>query len=277
MKKMMRILVLSLVSVLGFSSAIFAKTITKPFEVGEGTAFATSNRRDFNVPCGLDVTAKVKYSRKGSADAANDIPLIIELVSPGNIGQSSQVVDTQNITAKTTAQTATLNGDKAENGCSAYWSVRVKTANSSAPFAVSGEISVTFNDAKFFAKEEGSTTINQVNLNAGMSVEKFLTFKDLGGLPQGVIEIYGVWFHNLGALPIKMRAELIDPNGNTVAQGEGYSNHEVNPFVSSQKLKVTFRNRTFIRGRWKLKMTNLSPELDSVRLFPSVAVTPDCP
>lgn len=271
MRQFTKILLFCVVSIFGLSSAAFGETITKAFEIGEGTANNSSHRRDFSIPCGLDVAAKVKYSRKGTAAVENDVPITIELVSPGNLGESSKVEKTLNVVAKTTVQTATLNGAKAQNGCSDYWSVRVKTTNGSSPLAVSGDISLSYTQP--FPYLAWETEQNNLNLDSGNSAERGIQ----SVVNQGVLEIKGTWNHNLGVMPIKMRFQLLSPDGAVVATAEGYSDKEVNPCCSGQKLKLTYQVRTFVPGKWKVRMTNISMGHDAVRVNPFAGFRYSCP
>lgn len=270
----MKILVLSLVSIIGLSSVALAGTITKPFELGEGTANSVSNRRTFEVPCGLPVSATVKYSRKGTAAAENDVPLTITLIKPAEGGGEGEIAQTKQVTAKTTPQNIGLSGGFSNLGCAAPWSVRVKPTSGRSDFAVYGEISVTFDDS---IKGLGIDNNGSINLNSGNSVEKNITFGSIGG--QGLFEIKGRWYHNLGVMPIKMKFELINPEGVVVKSDTGFADNEANPCCSGDKLKITYLNPVFSTGPWKLRITNISDGHDAVRINVGAVSTikPKCP
>lgn len=269
----MRILILNLSLIIGLSSAAFGATITKTFEVGAGTAFPSSNRRDFSTPCIRAVHVKVRYSRKGKADSSDDIPLTVELISPDDQDTQNPPEVSEQVTAKTTVQTLNMTGKAALKGCTVPWSVRVKGTDGNPPLAVSGDISITYDDSV----QDGIAIENdgELNLNSNNTVEQFLIVPF--GLGHGVLEIKGNWYHNLGVLPIKMRFELIDPNGNVVKSAEGYSQYELNPCCSANKLVLTHRITNRILGRWKLRIKNISSGHDAVRIFARGTFKPGCP
>jgi len=62
---------------------VFAETSTKTFEIGPGTAYATSNFRNFYVPGCEPIGVTVKYKRSGETGSSNDIPIVIEVRHPG--------------------------------------------------------------------------------------------------------------------------------------------------------------------------------------------------
>ena len=274
MRKMTRILVLSLISIIGLSSAALGGTITKTFELGEGTANSVSNKRTFEVPCGLNVSASVKYSRKGTAAAENDVPLTITLIKPAEGSGEGDIAQTKQVTAKTTPQNVSLSSGFSNLGCVAPWSVRVKPTNGTSSLAVYGEISVTFDDSTKGLTIESNGSIN---LNSGNSVEKNISFGSTGG--QGLFEIKGRWYHNLGTMPIRMKFELINPEGEVVKSDTGFAENEVNPCCSGNKLKITYLNPVFSTGPWKLRITNMSEGHDAVRINVGAVSTikPKCP
>ena len=272
MKKMMRILGLILVSIIGFGSAAFGGAISKTFEIGEGTANSISHKRTFAIPCGLPVTAAVKYSRKGKPDAENDVPLTITLISPSADESEGEVVQTKQVTAKTNVQNTNLSGLASDLGCSQSWSVRIKASQGNSPVAVYGEINVSFNDSIRTLSVRGA---GDINLNSGNTVEKDIYFHyQQPNNPQGVIEITGEWYHNLGLFPIRMFFELIDPNGNVVKSAAGYAQNDI---TQTEKLKLTYRMTQRIEGQWKLRITNSSGGHDAIRIKPIAIFKHSCP
>jgi hypothetical protein len=273
MKNFVKLLTLTLISVAGLSSAASAGTITKAFEFGAGTANSVSNKRTFFIPCGLDVSTAVKVSRKGDAGATNDVDIVIELRSPGETAdEEGPVAATKQGKATRTAQTFNLSANESQRGCNLPWVVRVKPESGRADVAIYGDITVTFNDnvKNLSVQDAGNMNLNSRNtetVNIGSS----------GGLDQGMVTIKGEWFHNLGVAPIKLKIELLDPNDNPVASDTGYSNLEVNPCCSGQKLKINYMVPALKRGQWKLRIKNVSDGHDAVRVKPIASLKPDCP
>lgn len=273
MKNFVKLLTLALVSIAGLSTAAFAGTLTKSFEFGAGTANSVSNKRTFSVPCGLDVQAAVKVSRKGDAGADNDVPILIELRSPGESADADgPIATTKEGIAKRTAQTFNLAANDSPRGCNLPWVVRVKPQSGKSDVAIYGDITVTFNDSikNLTVQDAGSLNLNSANtqtVNIGGS----------GGLTQGIVTIKGEWFHNLGIMPINMKIDLLDPNGNPVAGDTGYSNLEVNPCCSNNKLKITYQVTEKKSGQWKLRIKNISNGHDAIRVKPIATLKPDCP
>jgi hypothetical protein len=264
---------MALLAVAAVSSA-FAESVTKDFEFGAGTGASLSDRRTFWVPCGLPVTAKVTFSRLGAAAASNDVPIIIELKRPGTTSaQDGPVVASQNATAKRDEQTRTLNGPASSIGCSTPWAVRVRSTNGQSPLAIMGDITVTFDDSPFNINVEG----NLITLDKGTSETKKIGGSS--GLKQGKIVVTADWNHALlgapGPLPVRLKFELINPNGQVVATDTGYSGAEINPCCSDDKMKITFRVQSCISGQWKLRITNNTDD-DTMNINPKVRFTPDC-
>lgn len=258
------------------ATSTFAKSITKSFEIGAGTAHSHSHYRTFAVPCGLDVTASVKYLRKGDAGASNDVPIIIELRQPGETdSEDGPVAEQEQVTATRNQQTAALGGQESNRGCSLPWRVRVKYANAGeAPFAVYGDITVTFNDASKSISVEGGL----ISLLKGNNVTKKIG--NSSGFGHGVIEITGTWLHSLGNLvpgpnPVKLKFQLIDPDGNTVETESGFSSNDINP-AATPKFKLTYRVTSCKSGQWKIKITNNTND-DTMNIDPKVKFKPDCP
>ena len=256
-------------------STAFAESITKTFEFGAGTANSNSNKRTFSVPCGLGVSAAVEHYRLGDVGAANDVPIIIELKKPGaTADEEGAVADTQNATAKRAKQTATVTGTESNRGCSLPWIVRVKPASGQSSVAIKGSIVLTYSSAVNNISVEGGL----ISLNKGNTVTK--NIGGSGGLDQGTVVVTANWLHAIGPvpgpLPVRLKFELINPNGQVVDSDTGYSNGEINPCCSGNKMKITFRVATCVSGQWKIRITNNTND-DTMNIDPKVRLTPDCP
>lgn len=290
MRSLIKILVLSLVSIIGLSSAVFGGVISKTFEIGEGTSQPFSHKRTFAIPCNRMINALISYSRFGKSGADNNVPLTITLMQPSADGGEGEVVGTKQVTATTTLNSIrfdsnTLGSDKLRSflGCSKTWSVRVKADDGSSGFTVKGEIRLTFDDAskdlEFYEVPSGksisSGETDEFKILFNPAIARF-DYSAAITNSQGIINIRGRWYHNLGVMPIKMRAELVNPRGEVVAFDEGYPENEVNPCCTSQKLKILYRIPEYVEGTWKIRFNNLS-EHDAVRAIPIASFRPDCP
>lgn len=254
----------------------YAETITKTFEFGAGTAYSTSTYRTFPVACGRDPSATVKYYRLGEAGAQFDVQIAIELRLPGEVATEYGAVSLLNFaTAKRTEQTATLYGVRSNVGCSLPWAVRLRAVNGQSPVGIKGSITVTYLSSAITLGVEGGFRVNK-----GTSVTKNINF--LGGLEQGHgrVVVTGTWLHGIGAvpgpLPVKLKFEIIDPNGNVVSSDTGYSNAEINPCCSGDKMKITFQFPSCITGQWKIRITNNTGD-DAMSIEPKAIFTPGCP
>ncbi len=278
---MTKLLVVTLVLISGLSSIAFGGVISKTFEIGEGTSNARSNKRTFEVPCNLAVSALVTYSRLGRPGTENDVPLTLTVMAPAADGGEGEVVKTRQVTANTNSNSITLLGGSSLFGCSKTWAVRVKAADESSGFTVKGEIRVTFVDFQrplaFTYGNSGQSIAN------GQTEDVNVYFAE--GAPdyaariansQGVIEIKGKWYHNLATMPIRMRAELVNPRGEVVASDSGYPQNEINPCCSTNKLKLIYRITEYIEGVWKVRLKNLSDH-DAVDASPIGTFKPSCP
>jgi len=260
--------------------AAYAAEITKPFEFGAGTANSVSNKRTFPVPCGQRVTAVVKYYRLGDVGAEFDVPIAIELREPGATAQEEgPAFDTKSATAKRTEQTATLvRAPSRDRGCNLPWVVRVRPSSGQSPVAIKGSITVTYDSAARNLEVEGG----YISLNKGNSVTKNVGFPS--GLVQGRVVVTATWLHAIGPipgpLPVKLKFELIDPNGTVVASNEGYPNNEISPCCSNKKMKITYQVTscitTGISGQWKIRITNNTSD-DTMNIDTTIRHTPDCP
>jgi hypothetical protein len=234
-----------------------AERITKSFELGAGTAYQVSNRRTFNVPCGRKIVASVEFHRLGAADAANDVPIVIELKKPG-----------------AAATEEGLKGKESNRGCSLPWIVKVKLAGGQSQVAVNGTISVSYDHLPQGIDVEGGL----ISLNKGNQVTK--NVGGASGLDQGTLVVTATWLHAIGPvpgpLPVRLKFELIDPNGNVVASDTGFAGNEINPCCSGDKMKITFRVTSCAPGQWKLRITNNTND-DTMNIDPKVRLKPDCP
>ena len=241
------------------SETALATTITKSFEFGAGTENSVSNKRTFPVPCGQKVNATVIFQRGGGGGSSNDVPIVIELRSPGATAtEEGPVVDSKQATAKIFSgfpQTARLSGNKSNRGCDLPWIVRVKPQSGQSAVQVYGAISVRFDSELPL----GGLRLSKLSKNDSTTVN----FGDSSGLKQGKIKITGSWKHDIfgpvnGPMPIRMRVELIDPEGNVVASHAGYSNDEMNGCCSGNKLEINFTVSECKSGQWKLRIKNLT-------------------
>lgn len=263
MKEIITTLVLSLVSITVLSSSAFGGSITKSFEIGEGTAQPFSHKRTFEIPCNTRVTAVITYARYGRPGAENDVPITISLIKPAFDGGEGEA-GTFRKTATTSLQYTTIGGGSSFFGCNKFWAMRVQTDRDRTGFTVKGEMRLEFEDPLFrlqfsdnYGKELGIGERTEIPISAFRPEG----LEDMGGGPafsngQGVIEITGTWSHNLGIFPIEMSVQLLNPDGIPVAFARGYSNNEINPCCSGKKLKMTFRFREFVQGVWKIRIRN---------------------
>jgi hypothetical protein len=261
-------------------SVVPGADITKTFEFGAGTANSVSNKRTFPVPCGQRVTAVVKYYRLGDVGAQFDVPILIELREPGATAEEEDpAFETKSATAKRTEQTATLvRPPRNDRGCNLPWVVRVRPSSGQSPVAIKGSITVTYDSSARNLEVEGG----YISLNKGNSVTKNVGFPS--GLVQGRVVVTATWLHAIGPipgpLPVKLKFELIDPNGTVVASHEGYPNNEISPCCSNKKMKITYQVTscitTGISGQWKVRITNNTSD-DTMNIDTTIRHTPDCP
>ena len=265
MKSFIKIIVLSFVSIIALSSAVFGGAITKSFEIGEGTAQPFSHKRTFEIPCNTRVTAVISWARFGRPGADKDVPITISLMKPAFDGGEGEGYNVRK-TATTSPQYSTIGGGSSLLGCNKTWSVRVQADDGSSGFTVKGEIRLEFDDTLYrltFSDNYGK------ELEVGETAEFFISaFREEsrsseGGAPrrdngQGVIEITGTWSHNLGLFPIQMFVQLLNPDGVPIAFDRGYSNNEINPCCKNDKLKMTFRFPEYVQGSWKIRIKNES-------------------
>ncbi len=238
----------------------FADNISKPFEFGAGTPQPRSHVRTFPTPCSTagGIAAVVKFKRLGPAGASNDIPIIIELREPDTApDQEGPVVETKTATAKKNEQTIILRSQSSNRGCSLPWRVRVRYANEGTPSSqVFGTIRLDYDggirdyiEAEFIGDlEKGESRTTKLG--------------DAGGLKQGKIEITANWVHYIGVVqgpnPVKLRFQLLDPNGTIVKTVEAYSSNELRSELP--KFKLVYQVSKCGSGQWKLKTTNIDDD-----------------
>jgi hypothetical protein len=271
----------TLLIIAGISApALAGETLQKTFEFGAGTSFTSSNFRTFPVPCHAGVEGvSITYIRKGDAGAANDVPIVLELHSPGTTaGELGPIVDSVNLMAKKAQQlsisTKLLKGDPSPRGCDLPWTVRVRSASGPSPWVVSGNITFVYFRTDAAVAVEGSL----ITLNKGNSVTK--NVGGSGGLHAGRLTVSGTWLHSVlgapGPLPVQLRFQLIDPSGTVVASKTAYSNAEVNPCCSGNKMSFSLNIDHHITGQWKLRITNNSSD-DTMNIDPKIAYKATCP
>lgn len=250
--------------------------ISKTFEFGAGTAYPRSATRAFSIPCGTlgGVAAVVNFQRLGRAEPSNDVPIRIEFREPDTEPGHEGLIMIRTATAKTTEQTTTLNRPENNRGCNLPWYVTVRYANEdTAPFRIFGTIRLNW-DGRVRGIAVGAT--GSTRINKGDS--RRITLEYSGGLPQGIVQITGVWHHQAllaGPNPIKLKFELIDPNGTVVKTAEGYSTDESGSALP--KLKLIYQVPNCFPGQWILRISNAESNSDALVEKPAATLTPDCP
>ena len=284
MKNLFNLIRKNLLQAIGLSAFVFgmfgfasAESQTKTFEFGAGTGQEHSHFRSFNVPCGLPVTASVKYSRLGDPNPKNqilDIPIVVELRKPAESGDGDgSIAQEKNATATRTEQTISLSGTESNSGCTNAWRVRVRPVGAgNSPLAITGQITISYNDSARSIGVQGGL----ISLNKGIDVTKNLGGS--GGLNQGVITITANWNHAIGPVPgplaVRLKWELINPAGTVVASQSAYSSNELRSELT--KLRLTYNVRDCINGQWKIHITNDTND-DTMNIDPKVNFKPDCP
>jgi hypothetical protein len=262
------------------SGATYAEVLTKTFEFGLGTANTISNKRTFQVPCHAGIEGvSASYQRKGTVGQQFDIPITMELRSPGaTVDEEGPIVDSVDLKATLAQQisisTKLLKGDPSPRGCSLPWVVRVKPQSGTAQFVVSGTITLSY--FRFDADQniEGGL----ISLNKGNTVTK--NVGSSAGLHAGKFSISGTWLHSAfgvpGPLPVLLKFELLNPNGQVVASKTAYSNAEINPCCSSNKMTFSTSLDRHVAGQWKIRITNNSND-DTMNIDPKVKYIALCP
>jgi hypothetical protein len=270
----------TLLIIIGLSGTAIAETIQKSFEFGAGTANSISNKRTFPVPCHAGIEGvSATYQRKGTAGAANDVPIVMELRSPGpTANEEGPVVDSVALTATLTQQlsltTKLLKGNPSSRACGLPWIVRVRPASGTSPWVISGVITLSYFRFDVDVNVEG----NLISLNKGNSVTK--NVGGTGGLHAGKITVTGTWLHSVfgvpGPLPVRLRFQLLDPNGAVVGSRTAFSNAEINPCCSGNKMSFTIPVTQHTGGQWKLRITNNTSD-DTMNIDPKVKYVALCP
>jgi len=256
-------MVFSMLSLFGnFGNSALAASFTKPYLIGPGDA-PRSHSRHFHAPGNVKVKAKITYKREGNTD----FPIVAEIESP-----TGQILESKNLTASSVQQTATLEaGPIGQHACGDLaWKVRVKSQNNAEPLSnVSGNITFSFVDPTAVSLDvEGQT----INLNAGNSVTKKINGMTEKG--PGKVKITATWFT---LLPIKLKFQLIRPDGSVAATDTGYPQDAI--FVNeSEKIKLTYvvtAQDAQLSGSWKLKITNNTSD-NASSINPKVSFTSGC-
>lgn len=280
MKSKIQITIFAAFLIACLTGATYAEVLTKTFEFGLGTANTISNKRTFAVPCHAGIEGvSATYVRKGNVGQQFDIPITMELRSPGaTADEEGPVVDSVNLTATLASQqslsTRLLKGDPSGRGCALPWVVRVKPQSGTAQFVVSGTITLSY--FRFDADqtiEGGSISLlkgNTVTKNVGTSA----------GLHAGKFTVSGTWLHSAfgipGPLPVLLKFELLNPAGQVAASKSAYSNAEINPCCTSNKMSFAFSLSQHATGQWKIRITNNSND-DTMNIDPKVKYTALCP
>ena len=226
--------------------------------------------RTLIVPCHATVVATVSAARFDHW--ADDFQITVEFRKPG-VAVSASPSAVNYLWSKPedrSIKTFTVPGH--DSGCGTAWNVRLVPAATTRETNISGDFNVSFkNTVATMSVEDAAILAN------GRS-----TTKNIGpssGLHQGWVEITGTWNHSVfgvpGPLPVKLTFALVKPSGDIAAFDSGHSNHEVNPFVSGDKLKLRFRVPVNINGQWKLRITNDSGQ-DAMTIIPKAIFKPSC-
>lgn len=275
MKNTVKLLALAFIALVSMNVSAFADTITKDYEIGPGTANSGSLSRFFQVPSKVGVSASVRFERQGPAGNASNLPLIIELRQPGTGNDADgPLAERREVTATTTVQTITLNGNGNNNGCAGSpWKVRfiyVEDNNSNNNFAVLGRATVTFDGDERNVSIEGGL----ISLNKGNSVTKNVAGS--GGFGQGNIKVTGTWNHSISGVPgplaLKLKFDLIKPNGSVADTETAFKTGE--PF-GDPDMFFTYHVLSTISGQWKLRITN-NTDHDVMNIDPKIRFNPRC-
>lgn len=264
------------------SSAISAESIGKTFEFGLGTQYAHSAMRSFPVPCGLSITATIKFQRSGPDNANSDVPIKIDLREPDTAeGVEGPIVRTESAFVTRTQQTKMITSTAKVRGCALPWRLRVRHANDGpAPLAITGTITVSFNDAL-------KTIAIPTGFQVRFGTPETFNLGPSGGLNQGRVQIKANWIHDLLGLPgpvqIRLEFSILDPQGNVVARASGCSS---DAFDTSCRFSLTYRVAANIAGQWKLKIRSVFAGTNPItnesynavaKVTPVVTFLPGCP
>ena len=282
MKNTIKLLIFTFIVLLCLSEATLAdNTTTKSFSFGAGSANPTSVKHSFRVPCQLDVKASIRAQR-GGGSGAEDVEIVMELMGPGSsFDEVGPLESSKTGTAKILAQNFALIGNKNARGCNLPWTVRIKTkSGQAARVGIVGQIFFEYLPA-IVEPKVGTGPILGFKLDHGETLT--LDLGNSQGLTSGSMIIEGDWMNSLqgapmGILPVKLKFELINPEGNVVASDTGYAKNEINPCCSGNKLKIRFSIPSCSPGQWKLRIKNLeqTEKGDATVIRPKIALTPNC-
>lgn len=142
--------------------------------------------------------------------------------------------------------------------------MRVKSKAGKPLFAITGDITLSFNDSQYDVSIEG----NQITIEEGNQVTK--NIGSSSGLRQGTITIR-VNYANKTA---KLKVELINGNGVVVASQTGSSSNT--PIGDRINLSYTNPDCHPGQGQWTIRFTNNGD--DKIHeMVPTAKFTPDCP
>lgn len=247
----------------------------KGFEFGPGTANPTSSTIKFAIPCHIQVATDITFRRVGETGTNSDVPIVVEYRQPGpSATTEGALVRTVNLTAKRSEQkTPTYWMPGAAAGCSIPWAVTARAATGNSSVGVFGSVRMSPYITIPSVEIEGGL----ISLAKGNSVTK--NFGTSAGFGQHVIEVRGTWFHSVlgvpGPLPVRLKFELLKPDGSVAASDSGYTNFEINPCCSWDKLLVRYLNNQHISGQWKLRITNNSND-DVMNIAPKAGFYGAC-
>lgn len=276
MKNTIILLAFVCITLVSMNAVAFPDKITKDFEVGPGTANPQSHSRFFHYPSRKNIIAGVRFERQGPAGKSFDLPLIIELRQPGNGNDADgPLVERREVTATTSPQEFSFSGNGNNMGCSGSpWKVRfiyVEDNNSTNNFAVLGRATVWIPGSR---NTEVNVEGGLISLNKGNGVTK--TVATSSGVGQGEFKVYGTWYHSIGGvpgpLPVKLKFDLIKPNGSIAESKTAYRRNEPN---GNPDMFFTYHVLSTTSGQWKLRITNNSDH-DVMNIDPKVYLDPGC-
>lgn len=267
------------VSAMGLScvgASVFAAPQIKTIEVGPGTQNPVSVARFFVVPSRVGAQVLVQLKRTGASGAAFDVPVDIEIRQPGvgNEEDGPIAASKNGVMIGTSNVNLTFNVIGNDNGCKGSpWKVRVRylnDGNANNNFAVTGTAAFSAHDEEDSVNIEGGL----ITLNKGISVTKKVGGSS--GFGQGNIKVTGQWNHSFGGvpgpLPVKLRFELIKPNGEIADSETAYRTNEP---LADPDLFFTYHVLSSANGQWKLRITNNSDH-DVMNIDPKIIFNPRC-
>jgi hypothetical protein len=169
-----------------------------------------------------------------------------------------------------------MTADPSPRGCEIPWRVRIRAASgTNPPVAVTGSILFVY----FGSLAGGDVEGGLISLSKGNSVTK--NIDGSGGMHAGRVRVTGTWLHSAfgvpGPLPVQLRFQILRPDGTVAASKTAYSNGEVNPCCSGNKMNFILDIRNHTTGQWKLRITNNSDH-DVMNIDPKLQnVGGNCP